>query len=99
MFPDFREHLYFGFSQAKPTTWHHPRKPQPKDGSDRLKLYLKPLSERRNMVKMPSIATGSLVSFFKTSWLALYMLLHSGPLIDTTFLQVWLSGNVSRDDG
>ena len=96
MFPDFREHLYFGFSQAKPTTWHHPRKPQPKDGSDRLTLSFKLLSERRNMVKMPSIATGSLVSFFKASWLALYTLSHSGPLIDIAFLQVWLSSNVLK---
>ncbi|KIJ89714.1 hypothetical protein K443DRAFT_117611, partial [Laccaria amethystina LaAM-08-1] len=42
------------------------RKPQPKGGLERLKLYFRLLFERRNMVKMPSIATGSFSLFFQS---------------------------------
>jgi hypothetical protein len=64
--PDSSGRPYFSFRQGKPTTWHHPRKPQPKGGLERLKLYFRLLFERRNMVKMPSIATGSFSLFFQS---------------------------------
>jgi hypothetical protein len=77
--PDSSGRTYFSFRQGKPTTWHHPRKPQPKGGLERLKLYFRLLFERRNMVKMPSIATGSFSLFFQ-SLLACVLYVTSGKL-------------------
>ena len=66
IFPDFNGQPYFSFGGGKPTTWHHPRKPKPKDDLEGLRHHFRLLFERRNMVKMPSIATGSFGLFLQS---------------------------------
>lgn len=63
--PDFTHSPYFSFGQGT-VTWHHPRKTKPEPGLERLKLHFSLLFERRNMVKIPSIATGSLGHLFQS---------------------------------